>query len=139
MLIISVRRGGGEYLGEADFGRIADVERAVAADDAGGPPDQRLGQRRVDDARPGIDDRVLQDRPLDDTAGGDGDVRPDDRLAQLGGRVDIDRWNDEDLRAAGGPSRIWAPVVEQEAVGLEQRFGRAAVHPDLDRLDAHLQ
>jgi hypothetical protein len=58
---------------------------------------------------------------------------------ELGAGINEDRRDDEHLRAAGGLGRIVAAVIEQEAVGLQQRLRGAAVHPDLDRLDAHIQ
>src|SRR4030065_639458 len=64
--------------GEADFRRIADVQRTVTPGDARLPADQGTREHRVADMRPVIDDRVLEKRALDDAPGADGQVRPED-------------------------------------------------------------
>src|SRR3990172_7916171 len=113
--------------------RISHIECAEFSGDSRLPANERLRQGGILNGRALVNDRIANDGILHPAIGGNGGVRPDDRVGDFGGGVDVHR-RDDDVVVSINLRAVVVAVIEKIAVRVQNGFRLTAILPHLHRL-----
>ena len=102
------------------------------------PAYQRIGQHHLGNHGVLIQNGIVDNHVFQAAVARNGNIRPDDRAADLGTGVDLDRRNDLNPFPPGRFRGVIVAMFQQMPVGFEHSIGNAGVQPDIHPAGAHI-